>query len=413
MTAAPVVIVGAGPAGAVTALRLLERGITPLLIERESFPRYHIGESLTGECVAALRQLGLEPEIRALGAPIKRGVRVYGGDARRSFWVPVQRRTPEGSLEDAVAYQVRRSDFDAMLTRVATERGARTLRAEALAPVVEGDRVVGVDVRHPDGRGERIASQVLIDASGQGAFMARRSALTSGVDAGRYDKQVAVFSQFRHAIRDPGEHEGITIIFTRSKHHWAWFIPLDAEHTSVGVVAPGHLLKSSGLTPAAYLQEQLATLHPELTRRIPDATPCEEVRTASNYSYRVRRFVGRGFLAVGDAHRFLDPIFSSGVLSPALDGASAAAAVAAALATGTADRPDAFASYAALCDRGQGAIEEMLDGFWDFPVAFMMFVHHQHPGAAADLFAGRIYGDDVARNPILAGFRSLRASVPA
>ena len=410
MTTPPVVIVGGGPAGAVTALRLLERGITPLLIERESFPRYHIGESLTGECVAALRQLGLEPRIRALGAPIKRGVRVYGGDVRRSFWVPVQRRTPEGSLEDAVAYQVRRSDFDKMVSEAAAERGAITLRAEALAPVVDEEAVVGVDVRHPDGRIERIASQVLIDASGQSAFMARRSHLTSGVDAGRYDKQVAVFSQFRHAVRDPGEHEGITIIFTRSRYHWAWFIPLDAEHTSVGVVSPGHVLKGSGLTPEAFLLEQLATLHPELARRLPDRTPREEIRTASNYSYRVRRFVGRGFLAVGDAHRFLDPIFSFGVHFAVQEAAFAAAAVDAALANGTTAEPDAFESYAALCDRGQGAIEAMIDGFWDFPVAFMVYAHHQHPGAVADLVAGRIYGPEVANNPVLEGFRALRAT---
>ena len=121
-----VVIVGGGPAGASAALYLLRKGINPIIIEKENFPRYHIGESLTGECGGILRNLGLEQEMAQASYPIKHGVRVYG---HNHWFVPVRARTENG-LRDVSTWQVRRSEFDKMLLVAALSRGATLIRGQ-------------------------------------------------------------------------------------------------------------------------------------------------------------------------------------------------------------------------------------------------------------------------------------------
>src|SRR5262245_39849804 len=126
-----VVIVGGGPAGAASALYLLEAGITPIILEKETFPRYHIGESLTGEVGGTLRKLGLAQRMQADGHPIKHGVTVYGTGGKNSFWVEVQERGSDDKLRPTWTWQVRRSTFDRMLLDVAIERGAQLRSVEA------------------------------------------------------------------------------------------------------------------------------------------------------------------------------------------------------------------------------------------------------------------------------------------
>ena len=116
-------ILGAGPAGTMAAMRLLERGVRPLLIEREQFPRYHIGESMTGECGAILRELGLAEKMTRDGHPVKHGVCVFGARGNSDWWVPVMQRAESGELQDQTTWQVRRSSFDAMLLDEALQRG--------------------------------------------------------------------------------------------------------------------------------------------------------------------------------------------------------------------------------------------------------------------------------------------------
>ena len=125
-----VVIVGGGPGGAATALHLLERGLKPLIVEKEAFPRYHIGESLTGECGACLKRAGLEDFLVKERFPVKHGVKVYGTGGRNAFWVQVQQRLPDGRLKPQTTWSLRRSAFDEALLDLAVRRGARHLRGE-------------------------------------------------------------------------------------------------------------------------------------------------------------------------------------------------------------------------------------------------------------------------------------------
>lgn len=393
-----VIIVGGGPAGAATALYLLQAGVKPLILEKERFPRYHIGESLTGEAGNCLRALGLEPAMRAARYPVKYGVNVYGPGGKNSFWVPVQKRDADNRLQSASTWQVRRSTFDQMLLEAAIERGAELLPCRAVAPLVEEDRVTGIRIRTPQGAIEDLTAEVVVDASGQAVFLAHSEAPTSETERGHYDKQVAIFSQVVDGIRDPGEAAGNTLIFYRQQYHWAWFIPLDDEVVSVGVVVPGDYFNAQKLSKLDFLRRELRALNPALSRRLPNLTFVEDVYSASNYSYHTKQFTGKGFLCVGDSHRFIDPIFSFGVNFALQEAQFAAKAITKYLAEETRDADHPFAAYQALSERGQDLIQDLVDVFWNFPMPFLVLVHHRHRERMIDFFAGRIYDDDITRS---------------
>jgi flavin-dependent dehydrogenase len=401
-----VVVVGAGPAGAASALYLLKAGLKPVIVEQESFPRYHIGESLTGECGNCLRELGLEAQMQSVGWPVKYGVTVYGAEARNSFWVPVQKRNHENQLESTSTWQVRRSDFDRMLLGTALERGAELVTGRALQPIVEGDRVTGLTYQTSAGAVHDLHGNVLIDASGQATFLASKSSLTSPKERGRYDRQIAIFTQVTGARRDAGDAAGNTLIFTRQPYHWSWFIPLDDAVTSVGVVVPADYFKAQNVSPEEFLRKELYVLNPELARRMDGVAFVEPVRTISNYSYQIREFTGKGYLCVGDAHRFIDPIFSFGVYFAIKEASMAAHAVQQVLGSASESVGNPFAAYQALVERGQDAIQDLLDCFWLHPLVFMIFAHYQHREGVIDLFAGRIYSADAAQSPALQAIRS-------
>lgn len=408
-----VVIVGGGPGGAATALNLLKAGIKPAIIEKESFPRYHVGESMTGECRACLRRLDLEETILAEKNPIKHGVKVWGTGGKNSFWVAVKERTPENRLRPIWTWQVRRSRFDRIMLDAAIARGADYFPGEAVAPLFEDDRVTGVRFRTKQGTAHELKAEILVDASGQGTFLANKG-LTSRKEQGEYEKQVAIFSQLAGLKRDSGDSAdqkpGNTLIFYRQKNHWAWFIPLDDEVVSVGVVTPSKYFTSSKLSKLDFLRKELLDINPELSKRVTNLNFVEEARGASNYSYLCRRFTGKGFLCVGDSHRFIDPIFSFGLFFAVKEAEYASEALVRYFSGRTRNLGDPFAEYGALVESGQEVIQDLVDCFWDFPLAFQMLVHHSHQDYMVDLFAGRIYGDMAKDNEGLYAMRRLLAT---
>jgi len=141
-----VAIIGGGPGGSATAMFLSQTGLRVTLIEKAQSPRYHIGESLTGECGNCLRALGLEEEMTGRRHPVKYGVTVYGPGGKNAFWVPVKGWHPESGLFDSHTWSVRRSDFDHMLFTAAAARGVSVMQAEAIAPLLNGEAVRGAKV---------------------------------------------------------------------------------------------------------------------------------------------------------------------------------------------------------------------------------------------------------------------------
>jgi len=401
-----VVIVGGGPGGSACSLYLEKLGIRSTLIEKAQFPRYHIGESMTGECGNCVTTLGLQDEMAKYAHPIKWGTRVYGPKGNSPFYVPVMARSATGELFANSAWQVRRSDFDTMLLEAAKTRGVDVIRGEAVEPVRNGTAVTGVRVRTAAGTTETIESSIVVDASGQSTFLCQ-AGVTGRKDRGNYANQVAVFSQVVGAIRDDGPTADDTLIFYQKKHHWAWFIPLDDKTVSVGVVVPSQYFTAQRESKRDFLIRELHELNPDLKRRLPEICLTEEVRAISNYSYEIRNFTGEGYLCVGDAHRFIDPVFSFGLFFAMKEAELASTAIAAHL--GGAERADGnpFAHYEALCTTGMNTIQELIDAFWNQPLAFAVFVHSRYREDCIDMFAGRVYPDEPS--PGLRAFQKLNA----
>jgi len=390
-----VVIVGAGPGATCTAMFLKKKGIHSIMVEKDPFPRYHIGESFTGETGGQLRKLGMEDVLNKLEYPVKLGTTVYGTDGKNSFFVRVRDRMgPNNSQRDATTWQARRSDFDRLLLDTALSRGIDFLQGEAVAVLSDDGCVKGVRCRTKEGSTLDLKGEVVVDASGQATFLANKR-MIGPKERGNYDRQVAIFSQVVGAMRDEGEHRDDTLIFYQKKNHWAWFIPLDKEVVSLGVVVPSEYFTSKKESKLDFLTREMMTLNPELTRRLSDVKFVEEARGISNYSYYIEHFTGKNFLCVGDSHRFIDPIFSLGLLFASKEAEYSADAISRFLAGENRDVENPFAAFERYADRAQDIIQTMLDCFWEFPLPFQRFAHWTHREEIVDLFAGRIYGDAV------------------
>ena len=409
----PVIILGGGPAGAAAAMYLLRQGITPIIIERADHPRFHVGESLTGASAISLRELGLGPAIEAQRYPIKHGAVFYGPDGKNDFWVGLVRRNENGEQVPNQTWNVMRSTFDKILFDAAIERGAIWIKATALAPIVEKDAVVGLTIRTPDGATEKLYSEVLIDASGCATFLANHR-VTGKKMPGASDKQIALFTQFANTIRDNGselsQQPGNTLLYYQEKHYWAWFIPVSDELTSVGVVFRTDYFKKAGMSKEQMMLHECRHMTPVLSERLPDLTPQEPIYAIPNFSYRVQNYTGKGFLCIGDSHRFIDPIFAYGVYFGIQEGEFAAEAIARHISGEVKSNGNPFADFERLCDEGQDVVEDVIGVLWEYPLAFQRIVTWRDKVDSLDLLAGRIYGEEGAKNPARVAMRRLMAT---
>ena len=397
------------------ALQLLDRGVVPVIVERELFPRFHIGESMTGECGALVRGLGFEERMKAAGHPIKHGVTVFGTRGNPDWWVPVMRRDDEG-LHDQVTWQVRRSVFDQMVLDEALARGAELVEGRATDPMVDDEgAVVGVVVEMADGSTFRIRSEMTVDCSGQASFLANKK-VTGPKYLGSYDKQIAIFTHISDYQRGPGGDErtdqpGNTHIFYTKKYHWAWAIPIDDEVTSIGIVTPAAYFKEQGEAREDYVKREMQELNKGLADRVPEGVMVEPACTASRTTRsRCASSPGPATSASAtrtgsstrssrsgstwlsrEAARVIDPIVGW------LDGKGRGA-------------DDPFHDYMVFTERGIDVLEDVLDTFWENPLAFAFLVHSRYRSPLTDVFAGRIY-DDMMQDPIfdtaLGDFRRL------
>ena len=390
-----VVIVGGGPGGAASAVFLAEKGIQSVIIEKESFPRFHIGESMTGECGNMVRRLGLEEAIQQVPRTIKHGVNVYGQGGINAFWIPVMRRAENGELVKGDTWQVRRGEFDKMLLNKAKESGANVILGKAVKVITNDENVpCGVTVRQEDGEMVDIMAEIVLDASVAATFLST-AGIAGEKGRGNYDRQIAIYAHVKGAKRDEQDN---TLIFYQKKNHWAWFIPIDEETVSIGVVTPSSYYRSSNEDMRDFYLREMHKINPQLSQRVPDVNLVEEVRATSNYSYHIRDFAGKGFICVGDAHRFIDPIFSFGLHFALTEAKFAADVIADYLLEGIGRELDnPFAEYERHCELGMDTIQDVLDCFWEHPFSFAFFVHSRYVDDFIDIFAGRVYQENPSK----------------
>jgi len=406
-----VLVIGGGPGGATAAMFLLRKGITPIVVEQETFPRFHIGESMTGEAGQVLRRLGLEENMSMAKYPVKYGVKVYGSEGANTWFIPVSARTPDWKLTPGTTWQVRRSHFDGMMLDEAAKRGANVVRGKAVKPLLGEDRAVrGVTIRRPDGSHEDVEAEVTLDCSGLATFLANQR-VTGPKYVGNYDKQVAFFSHATGAICGSGssveDAKNNTLIFYLKKFHWAWFIPIDDEVVSLGLVVPTATFQESGQTPEEFFRSGLPGINPALARKTSQIKLVEKVHAIPNYSYQVRRFCGKGFICVGDAHRFIDPIFSFGISATLREAEFAVPHVLAYLEGKGRDLANPFAEHMLFCEKGTDNLEDMVDLFWEQPFTFAALVHLRYREELIDAFAGRVYEHEHQPSSAILAFRKM------
>ncbi|MBM4021573.1 MAG: NAD(P)/FAD-dependent oxidoreductase [Planctomycetes bacterium] len=326
-----VVVIGGGPAGATTAALIAERGSAVVLFERERFPRYHIGESLIPETFWVLERLGILPHLRGGRFVEKHSVQFVSDQGKLSapFYFADYK-----DHESSRTWQVNRAEFDRMMLDNARSKGVEVHEAVRVLEVLfENGRAVGVRVADGSGGQRIVRCRVVVDAAGQSTLIQDRLGLR------RWDpdlKKAAIWTYWRGAVREKGRDAGATLVLqTEGKKGWFWYIPLADNVTSVGVVADhDHLFDGRAARDPAVIYAAEVGCCPGLVPRLAGAERIEPFRIAKEYSYRSRQVAGDGWVLVGDALGFLDPLYSSGVLLALKSGALAADAISAALERG-------------------------------------------------------------------------------
>jgi len=301
-----VVVIGGGPGGSTAAALLARRGHKVIALEKAHHPRFHIGESLLPMNLPVFERLGVLDKVRAMGV-FKPGAD-FEADNERGYNTYAFARAIGQSPPHA--YQVWRQDFDKMLYEHAAECGADAREGHEVRRVEQrGPRESLLEVRTDDDREYTIQARYVVDASGRDALLSSSRKLRR---KNSQHQSAAIFGHFRGAGTRAGEDAGNISIYS-FEHGWMWMIPLPGGVMSVGAVCrPDYLRQRKGRT-VEFLFDTLK-LSPALWQRVQHAELIDnEVRVTGNYSYDSTCMGGPGWILVGDAFAFLDPVFSSGV----------------------------------------------------------------------------------------------------
>lgn len=315
--ACDVLVIGGGPAGSTAAALLAERGLDVVIVEKSRHPRFHVGESLLPRNTLLLDRLGLRDKVAAIGVH-KPGAEFVADNTGRE----VQFAFAEGLDQTYThSWQVRRADFDALLFKTAVSRGARG---------IEGTRVTDVTLPRPGAPGaitatgpdgeRRFAPRYILDCSGRDTVLAAKLGTKA---SNKRNNTAAVFAHYEGAERRTGAREGYISVHL-AEDGWFWMIPLPDDIMSIGFVGNPAAFKTRVGSPANLLEARIAA-SPTVAARMRQARRVSDVSATGNYSYTAADIGGDGYLLLGDAFAFLDPVFSSGVLLAMTSGEKGAA----------------------------------------------------------------------------------------
>lgn len=381
-----VLVIGCGPGGSSVATFLAKAGKRVLVLEKEYFPRFHLGESLLPCNMKIFRDMGVLPALRAAGFPRKMGAQFHLGNAsigtRFVFRDGKFNREPE-------AIQVERAKLDHILMKHARSSGADVREGWTVKKFQSDDNGVTIEARDPEGKDHTFRGSYLIDASGRGNLTGNQENLR--ITHPKW-KKLAVFGHFKKVNLEPGEL-GTDTIIVRLENKWFWIIPLDAEKTSVGLVIDKDEFTSSKGTPQEIFQHWVDT-NPAVAERMKNAELVGEVKTTSDFSYYNKSFYGNRLLRVGDAAGFMDPIFSAGVYLAMWSGRIAAETVEECLKRGKPSVP-LFKHYEKRVRKGIMFYWHVVAAYYTTPFMELFLQprdHHDLPSAVNGVLAGELEG---------------------
>ncbi len=391
-SAPEVIVIGGGPSGSTVSTILAMKGHKVTLLERDHFPRFHIGESLIPYTYHVLDRIDMLETMRKSHFTEKRSVQFVSQKGTLSEPFYFGDFDPH---ERSQTWQVRRSEFDDLLLKNARKKGVEVHEgARVLEVVFEGDRAVGVRVKKENQPEEFVPAKVVVDASGQATQIIDRFNLRE------WDpilKKAAVWTYWKGAHRDTGRDAGPTIVLQlKEKKGWFWYIPLHDDIVSVGVVAaPEYLFqnRSSKELEEVYFQE--VERCPGLQPRIANATRCDIFRAQKEYSYRATRAAGDGWVMVGDALGFLDPLYSSGVLLALTSGSMAADAISDALIHNDPSEKR-LRTWEAEYFKGMDRMRRLVVAFYDgLSFGRLIRKHPDKKGLVTDVLIGNLFKDEI------------------
>ncbi len=380
------IVIGGGPGGSSTSSFLAMAGRRVLVLEKEIFPRFHIGESLLPYNGRIFRELGLVETLRSESFPKKYGAQFFVGNGSKHLKFVFANGIFTREKE---AIQVERAKFDHILLKNARSKGADIREGWTVTRFSEDDQQVQVDATDPEGKTHQFTAKFLIDASGRGNLTGNQEGIRV---VHPHLKKLAVFGHFKNVRIDSGREGGDTVI-VRLANKWFWLIPISPEKTSVGCVMDQAEF-ASHKTPPREIFEQIWKSSPVLRDRMNNAELIGSIQTTSDFSYYNRRYVGQRLLRVGDAAGFMDPIFSAGVFLAMYSGRLAARTV---LDVIEADhrRSSRLAAYESHIRKSMNLYWEMVHSFYTTPFLEVFFEPRERfrlASAVNAILAGELEG---------------------
>lgn len=384
------ILIGGGPGGSCASAILAEYGHRVLVIEREKFPRYHIGESLIPFTFGPLERLGMIPKMRQSDFVKKYSVTFVQPDGRRSqpfyFFDRYDRETV------AQTWQVLRSEFDQMLLDNAREKGAEA-REETVVNhlLMEGNQVVGVQATDKSGRTYEVRAPITLDCTGKEAFASNRLGWRM---RDPYLNKIAVWTYYKGSRREADIDEGATTVAYVPEKGWFWHIPQHNDMVSVGVVAEGKYLTRGGVKQPREIFHREVEENQWIKEHLASGESTGEYFITSEYSRHSRYCAAPGLLLVGDAFAFLDPVFSSGVMLALKSGQTAAETIHAGLLANDLS-PARFTEYGVTMRQGVENMRKLVYAFYDPKFSFREVIR-RHPEAAGlitDCLSGDVNKD--------------------
>ncbi len=372
------IVIGGGPAGAAAAAILAEHKRRVVVIEREKFPRYHVGESLLPFTFYPLQRLGLVERMRQSAFVKKYSVQFVStsGRASQPFYFSTRY-----SPEVAQTWQVLRSEFDLILLNNAREKGATVLEETAVKELLREDgRVVGVRAEDKAGTVREFRAPMTVDCTGRDAFSTVRLGWRMGDPALH---KAAVWTYYRGALRDPGIDAGATTVAFVPEKGWFWYIPLHHDVVSVGVVGEGKYLSRGGTRDPEKMFQREVTQNPWIEQHLASGRQFGPYYITGEYTFHSRYCAADGLLLAGDAFCFLDPVFSSGLMLALKSGVMAGETIHEGLLANDLS-PARFAEYGRSLRQGVENMRKLIYAFYNSNFSFRALTD-KYPHLAGDV----------------------------